>query len=90
MASAAQLNSLQQRRPSGLTLIFLKSEAIYAVTDYWLDNGRLNYTLSSGTDQSVDLGEIDWGKTLGLNADRGVAITLRSGRHADQQSATAQ
>jgi hypothetical protein len=90
MPSAAQLNSPQQRRPSGLTLIALKSEAIYAVTDYWLDNGRLNYALSSGTEQSVDLGEIDWGKTLGLNAERGVAITLRSGRHADQQSATAQ
>jgi hypothetical protein len=87
---AAPLNSPQQRRPSGLTLIALKSEAIYAVTDYWLDNGQLNYVLSSGTDQSVDLGEIDWGKTLGLNAERGVAITLRSGRHADRQSPPAQ
>lgn len=87
---AAPFNSPQQRRPSGLTLIALKSEAIYAVTDYWLDNGRLNYVLSSGTDQSVDLGEIDWGKTLGLNAERGVAITLRSGRHADRQSPPAQ
>jgi hypothetical protein len=86
VASAAQLNSLQQRRPSGLTLIFLKSEAIYAVTEYWLDNGRLNFVLSSGTTQSVDLGEVDWGKTLGLNAERGVIITLQGGRHADQQS----
>src|SRR6267154_2238535 len=77
-------------RPSGLTLIFLKSEAIYAVTDYWLDNGRLNYVLSSGTNQSVDLGEVDWSKTLGLNAERGVVITLRSGRHPDQQSTPAQ
>jgi hypothetical protein len=90
MAYPAQLNSLQQRRPSGLTLIVLKSEAIYAVTDYWLDNGRLNYVLSSGTDQSVDFGEVDWSKTLGLNAERGVPITLRSGRHADQQSPPAQ
>jgi hypothetical protein len=90
VAPAAPLNSPQQRRPSGLTLIALKSEAIYAVTDYWLDNGQLNYVLSSGTDQSVDLGEIDWGKTLGLNAERGVAITLRSGRHADRQSPPAQ
>ena len=90
MAYPTQLNSLQQRRPSGLTLIFLKSEAIYAVTDYWLDNGRLNYVLSSGTEQSVDFGEVDWSKTLGLNAERGVPITLRSGRHADQQSPPAQ
>ena len=88
--AAVQLNSPEQRRPSGLTLIVLKSEAIYAVTDYWLDNGRLNYVLSSGADQSVDLGEVDWGKTLGLNAERGVAITLRSGRHADQQGHPAQ
>jgi hypothetical protein len=80
--SAAQVSS-PQRRLSGLTLIALKSDTIYAVTDYWLDNGRLNYSLSSGTEQSVDPGEIDWGKTLGLNAERGVTITLRSGRNAD-------
>jgi hypothetical protein len=87
--SAAPLSS-PQRRPSGLTLIALKSDEIYGATDYWLDNGRLNYSLSSGTEQSVDLAEIDWGKTLGLNAERGVSITLRSGRHADQQSHPAQ
>jgi hypothetical protein len=84
VAAAVQFNSPQQRRPSGLTLIVLKSEAIYAVTDYWLDDGRLNYVLSSGTDQNVDLGEIDWGKTRRLNAERGVTIALRTGRHADQ------
>jgi hypothetical protein len=84
MTSAAQFDLPEQCRPSGLTLIALKSESIYAATDYWLDNGRLNYALSSGTEQNVDLGEIDWGKTMRLNADRCVAITLRSGRHADQ------
>jgi len=86
MPSVAQLNSPQQRRPSGLTLIVLKSEAIYAANDYWLDKGRLNYVLSSGAEQSVDLGEVDWGKTLGLNAERGVVVTLRSDSHSDQQS----
>ena len=83
--SVMQINSPQpQRRLSGLTLIALKSEAIYAVTDYWLDNGRLDYVLSNGTNQSLDIGEIDWGKTMGFNAERGVIITLRNNRHPDQ------
>jgi hypothetical protein len=81
--SGAKLDSPELRRLSGLTLIALKSETIYAVTDYWLNNGQLNYALSSGTEQNVDLREIDWGKTMRLNAERGVPITLRSGRHAD-------
>jgi hypothetical protein len=82
--SVIQINSPQQRRVSGLTLIALKSETIYAVTDYWLDNGRLNYVLSNGTNQSLDIGEVDWGKTMGFNAERGVIITLRNNRHTEQ------
>jgi hypothetical protein len=71
------------QRTSNLTLIALKSDSMYAVTDYWLDNGRLNYLLSNGTKQSSELAEIDWGKTLGLNAERGVTLAFRNEHHGD-------
>lgn len=73
-------NSVQERGPAKLTLIALKSETIYAVTDYWLDNGRFTYVRSSGGEQTIDLSEVDWGKTTQLNAERGVVMTLRSSR----------
>ncbi len=73
-------NSVRERRPAELTLIALRSETIYAVTDYWLENGRLTCLRSSGAEQTIDLSEVDWGKTTQLNAERGVTITLRSSR----------
>jgi hypothetical protein len=73
-------NSVHERRPPELTLIALKSETIYAVTDYWLADGRLTCLRSSGAQQTLDLNEVDWGKTTQLNAERGVTITLRSSR----------
>ena len=75
-------NSIQERRPAELTLIALKSETIYAVADYWLDNGRLTCLRSSGGEQTVDLGEVDWGKTIQLNSERGITVTLRSSRQS--------
>lgn len=74
--------ALRTRRPAELTLIALRSETIYAVTDYWLDNGRLTCLRSSGAEQTIDLSEVDWGKTTQLNAERGVTITLRSSRQS--------
>jgi len=64
-----------------LTLIVLKSEAIYAVTDYWLQSGQLNYVLPSGTERTVDPSDVDWAKTSQLNAELGITITLRNARH---------
>ena len=76
-------NSGLDHRPAALTLIALKSETIYAVSDYWFDNGHLSYVLSSGTEQMVDINEVDWRRTTQLNAELGVTLTLRSARHAN-------
>lgn len=69
------------RPPARLTLIVLKSEAIYAATDYWLESGQLIYVLPSKTEHTVDPSDVDWAKTTQLNAERGIAITLRNARH---------
>jgi len=81
--TVADPNSAQQRRLAKFALIALKSETIYAVVDYWLENGRLSYVLASGTEHSADLSDLDWSRTTQLNAERGVTLTLRSGRHAN-------
>ena len=64
--------------PTRPTLIALKGEAIYAVTDYWIEGGRLFYVLRSGAEGAFELNEVDWGRTTQLNAERGIAVTLRA------------
>jgi len=71
------------RRPTAITLIALKSAMIYGAADYWLDSGRLSYILPTGIEQSVDLGDVDWKNTFELNSQRGVEVTLRTGRRPE-------
>jgi hypothetical protein len=61
-----------------LTLIALKGEAIYAVTDYWVEGSRLLYVLQGGAEGAFDLSEVDWDRTAQLNAERGITVTLRA------------
>jgi hypothetical protein len=78
-ASATISNQAVGQQPQS-TLIVFKSETIYAASDYWIDEGRLNYVLSDGTEHSSDLAEIDWRRTNQLNSERGVRLALRTGR----------
>jgi hypothetical protein len=73
----AESGSASERRSAQLTLLALKTETIYAVTNYWLEGDRLFYVLPSGGEGAFDLSEVDWGRTTQLNAERGVTITLR-------------
>lgn len=63
-----------------LTLIAVKTGTVYAVTDYWRNEDRLGYVLSSGKEGEVDLSELDWKTTSQLNTERNVKVTLREGR----------
>jgi hypothetical protein len=65
-------------RPGQLTLIALKEGTTYGVTDYWIENGRVSYTFGNGARGTFDFGEVDWLKTIQLNAERGTMITLRT------------
>ena len=64
--------------PVRLTLIALKGETIYAVTDYWIEGGRLFYVLRSGAEGALDPNEVDWDRTAQLNAERGITVTVRA------------
>jgi hypothetical protein len=68
--SAVDLPSTPTQEPSHLTLIALKSGNALAVTNYRVDNGSLNYVLSTGAEGSVDMQKVDWRKTSQLNSPR--------------------
>ena len=79
LSAAAATDSViaTERPPVLLTLIALKGEAIYAATDYWIEDGRLFYVLRNGSEDAFDLNEVDWARTTQLNAERGITVTLR-------------
>ena len=59
------------------TLIALKGDAIYDVTDYWIEGGELLCVLRSGGEGAFDLNKVDWERTTRLNAERGITLNLR-------------
>lgn len=63
-----------------LTLLVLKDGAIFAVVDYWLEDGYIFYVTSTGRQDSVALRDLDWGMTTRLNTQRNVEFALRSER----------
>jgi hypothetical protein len=56
-------------QPARVRLIALKSENVYAVTNYRINGGSLSYVLASGGTGSVDLTEVDWRATSRLNSE---------------------
>jgi hypothetical protein len=67
---------VHQVKASRLTLIALKNDIIFAVTQYWVDGDHLSYTRSSGASGDLSLDELDWARTTQLNSERGVSVTL--------------
>jgi hypothetical protein len=61
-----------------ITLVALKSETIYPAKDYWVADRLLVYVLPDGSQASTDLNDIDWQRTMDLNAERGIRLTLRT------------
>ena len=60
-----------------LTLIALRNESIWAVSDYWLSGDRLEYVLPSGAHESCALNDVDLMRTTQLNSERGITVSFR-------------
>jgi hypothetical protein len=58
-------------------LLYLKDGTSFAVSDYWLADGKLHYVTSYGGDNSVDESQVDLQRTVNENATRGVDFTLK-------------
>jgi len=56
-------------RAARVRLIALKSENVYAVTNYHINGGSVSYVLTSGATGSVDVTEVDWRATSRLNTE---------------------
>jgi hypothetical protein len=76
--SQASPGEVAQAKASQLTLLALKNEIIYAVTQYWVDGDHLSYLRPSGASGDLSLDELDWSRTTQLNLERGVSLILRT------------
>jgi hypothetical protein len=60
-----------------LTVLYLKDGSVYAVTDFWVADGKLTYDTSYGAENSIDLEKLDLERTVNANAARGVPFTMK-------------
>src|SRR5262247_2639620 len=79
VAAAAPRANDPRTSSSSLTLIALRNESIWAVSEYWLAGDRLDYILPSGAHESCALNDVDLMRTTQLNSERGIAVTFRDG-----------
>src|SRR5580698_3705215 len=64
--------------PKPTTVLYLRDGSSFAVTDYWLANGKLHYVTSYGGENTTDVSKLDLQKTVDENAKTGNAFSLKS------------
>jgi hypothetical protein len=57
-------------------LLYMKDRSVYAASDYWVEEGKLHYVLSTGAEKMVELDQVDVRRTIAENADLGTQVTL--------------
>lgn len=60
-----------------LVVLYMKNGAVYAVTDYWVADGKLRYLTSYGGENTIEMDDLDLQKTVDVNAKRGVDFILK-------------
>lgn len=58
-------------------VLYLKDGSSYAVTDYWLADGKIHYVTSYGGQNVIDQNALDLQRTVNENATQGLTFTLR-------------
>jgi hypothetical protein len=81
-AAADSSNGTQELRTDSApqqtyVLLYLKDGSSFAVSDYWMVDGKLHYVTSYGGDNAVDESRVDLQRTVDENAARGVDFTLK-------------
>src|SRR5882672_4928501 len=64
----------------GTPVFVLKSGMVLPLGNFTYREGRITYTLAGGGSGVISTDEIDWSTTTRVNSERGVRVTLRSGR----------
>jgi hypothetical protein len=60
-----------------LVVLYMNNGAVYAVTNYWVGDGKLHYLTSYGGENTINLNDLDLQKTVDVNASRGVEFSLK-------------
>jgi hypothetical protein len=68
-SAGADNGSAEQQPAVRIKLIALKSGLVYAVTQYRIDSGTLNYALTNRQKGSVGVTEVDWLRTSQINSE---------------------
>jgi hypothetical protein len=58
-------------------LLYMKDRSVFAASDYWVEDGKLHYVLSTGAEKMVELNQVDIKRTMTENADLGTVVTLK-------------
>jgi hypothetical protein len=67
-------------------LLYMKDGAVYSARDYWVEDGKLHYVLTTGAENAVDLDQVDVQRTVNENAKSGVQVTLKPRRSLSEPS----
>jgi hypothetical protein len=70
----------------GMPVFVLNTGTILSVSGYGYQESRISYSLIGGGSGVISAGEVDWTTTTRINAQRGVRVTLRSGRNIPEAS----
>lgn len=77
IADIAATESAEPNPDQEITMLVLKEGISFAVTDYWVEDGRLGYVTTYGRENIIDLDQVDLDQTVKLNSLRGVPFVLR-------------
>jgi hypothetical protein len=67
----------------GGPVFVMKTGTMLSVSNYVYQDGRIKYALEGGGGGVISSEEVDWSTTTRVNAQRGVRVTLRSGRPSE-------
>jgi hypothetical protein len=67
----------------GGPVFVMKTGTMLSVSNYVYQDGRITYTLEGGGGGVISSDEVDWSTTTRVNAQRGLRVTLRSGRPSE-------
>src|SRR5882724_513992 len=59
------------------TLLYMKDGSVFAASDFWVEDRKLHYVLSTGAEKMVDLELVDVKRTISENVDLGTQVTFK-------------
>jgi hypothetical protein len=74
------LQPTQAGAAPGMPVFVLTNGTVLSVSGYGYTDSRISYSLIGGGSGVISTDEVDWATTTRLNAQRGVRVTLHSGR----------